>query len=111
VGVDLGDKYGVNKIELHPSIPVHRVNAQDIAVYASLENAQAGDPETADYVKVSGWTLVKDTQTGVLTLSFPRIFEARYLKITTIWDDRNIDNESIYTKAQFYKAANELVKV
>jgi hypothetical protein len=111
VGVDLGTAYGVNKIELHPSVPAHRVRAEDIAVYASLDNAQAGDPETADYTKVTGWTMVKDTQTGALTLSFPRIFEARYLKITTIWDDRTIDNESIYIKAQFYKAANELVKV
>jgi hypothetical protein len=111
VGVYLGDTYGVNKIELHPSLPVHRVRAEDIAVYASLDNAQAGDPETADYTKVTGWTMVKDTQTGALTLSFPRIFEARYLKITTIWDDRSIDNESIETFATFKKSANELVKV
>ena len=111
VGVDLGAVYGVNKIELHPANASHRVRQQDLSIYISLDNAQASsDPEMSDYTKVTDLTMAAASD-GVLTLTFPTLFEARYIKITTIWDDRDIDNTSIDSFSTFKNSPTELVKV
>ena len=109
VGVDLGAVYGVNKIELHPQATSTRVRAQNITVYISSDNATTGGSTVSDYVPVTGWTLTTNSN-GSLTLNFPTIFQARYIKINTIWDDRDINDVSI-DKATFVNTASELVKV
>ncbi|HUW44694.1 MAG TPA: hypothetical protein VMW50_02750, partial [Dehalococcoidia bacterium] len=109
VGVDLGAVYGVNKIELHPQATSTRVRAQDITVYISSDNATTAGSTVSDYTKVTGWTLTTNSD-GSLTLNFPTIFQARYLKINTIWDDRDINNKSV-DKATFKNTPSELVKV
>jgi len=58
---------------------------------------------------VTGWTLTANSD-GSLTLNFSKIFTARYIKITTIWDDRDKNNASI-DKSTFTNTPNELVKV
>lgn len=104
VGIDLGDEYGVNRIELHPQNANTRVRQKDLLVFASKTNASSA------YALVTGWTMTKGTG-GSLTLEFPKLFKARFLKILTIWDDRDIANKSISSKATFANSARELVKV
>jgi RHS repeat-associated protein len=101
VGIDLGAVYGVNKIVITPQNAAHRVRQQDIRLYASNDNLS--------YTKITGWSFTKNTD-GSMVLTFPVLFQARYLKINTIWDDRDIpgvvvDNSTVSNTAQ------ELVKV
>jgi YD repeat-containing protein len=110
VGVDLGAVYGVNKIELHPQATSTRVRAQDISVYSSSDNATTTGATVSDYVPVTGWTLTTNAD-GSLTINFPTIFQARYIKINTIWDDRDITNTSVPNYATFTNTASELVQV
>ena len=100
----------MNKIELHPTSLSTRVRAQDISVYISSDNIQMNGTTVSDYVQVTGWTLTTNTD-GSLSLKFPTIFQARYIKINTIWDDRDITNTSISNYATFTNTASELVKV
>ena len=84
----------VSKIELCPrvtSLPVttmHRVRERDITVYAKNNDGDA-------WTKVTGWKYALNGDTGVITIGFPLFLEARYVKVNTIWDDRNEANESV----------------
>lgn len=110
VGIDLGTVYGVNKIELHPQNATTRVRQQDIMVFVSSDNQATSNSTVADYEPVTGWTMTTKGD-GSLTLTFPKIFQARYIKINTIWDDRDIANASIGSYATFSNTARDLVKV
>ena len=97
VVVDLLETYGVNKIELHPASSTHRVRERDLSVYG-------------DGTKITGWSFSEDSQ-GVITLAFPRVFMARVIRVHTVWDDRDISNTSITTRATFTNTAKQLVRV
>jgi len=73
----------------------------DLSVYISSDNAT--------YTKLSGWQLALNGD-GSITLNFPKIFTARYIKINTIWDDRDISDNSI-DESTFKNTPSELVKV
>lgn len=102
VGVDLGTgDYLVNKIELHPRNAAHRVRPQDLSVWSALTDG--------DYTKITNWKLTQGTD-GSLTIVFETAFEARYVKINTIWDDRTMPNRKV-DRGTFKNQAKDLVKV
>ena len=104
VGIDLGPHapYGVNRIELHPQAPSARVGLHgDLSVYISSDNVT--------YTKLAGWQLELNSD-GSISLNFPKIFQTRYIKINTIWDNRDIRDASI-DESTFRNTPSELVKV
>ncbi len=109
VGINLGAVYGVNKIQITPQNATHRVRQQDISVYISTDN-NISSGTTADYTQVTGWTFIQNTD-GSMVLEFPKIFQAQYIKINTVWDDRDINNASLDTGATVSNTAGELIKV
>ena len=64
-----------------------------------------------DWVKVpsTNWVFTQNPD-GTIVFQFPHLIEAGFLKVKTIWDDRNLDNESI-DEASVGNVATELVKV
>jgi RHS repeat-associated core domain len=114
VGVDLGQEYGVNMIELHPKATNtpewhSRVRQQDLAVYVSSDNGTSTSA-TSGYQQVTGWRLTTNSD-GSMLITFAKIETVRYIKVNTIWDDRDIDNESVDDYATFTNKAIDLVKV
>ena len=112
VALDLGKSYGVNKIELHPKDAAlgPRVGQhQDIHVFASTDNTSTSGT-TGSYAEVTGFQVKTDSSNGIITLNFPTLFRARYIKVNTIWDDRDIHNVSL-DEATVVNTASELVKI
>jgi RHS repeat-associated protein len=103
VGLDLHEVMGVNKIQITPQNADHRVTVKELSVWAGTNNYD-------DYVKITDWTWNVEAD-GSITLLFPKIFTARYVKINTTWDDRDVDNRSIDTYATFSNSKKDLVKV
>jgi RHS repeat-associated protein len=99
--VNLGTVMGVNKIVLQPQRGLHRVRERDLAIYSSSDNAT--------YTLVTGWVFNQNSD-GSLVLQFPEIFSAQFVKVTTIWDDRDITNSPI-DKATFLNTTAQLVQV
>jgi len=60
-------------------------------------------------VPSTNWVFTQNPD-GTIVFQFPHLIEARFLKVKTIWDDRNLDNESI-DEASVGNVATELVKV
>ncbi len=109
VSCDLLATYWINKIELRPQVQEHRVRKEDLAIYVSQDEAVSG--QSQHWVKVDAWTIEKNKDDGSYSIFFPKIIEVRYIKIATIWDDRNELNESISLWATFKNTARDLIKV
>jgi hypothetical protein len=100
--VDLLETRIVNRIELRPLSEAHRVRGRDLRVYAR-------DDQAGDYREITGWRAQLGTD-GSVMIVFPAKLEARYLKIATVWDDRDIDIAAV-DSAQFRNALRRLVQV
>lgn len=109
ISCDLRQEYGVNKLELQPLSATHRVREQDIAIYAKASSVSPDVSET--WVRLENWTMEKNALDGSLVIHFPEIVRTRYIKVTSIWDDRNTLNESIADYATFTNRVSSLLRV
>lgn len=109
IACDLGSEYGVNKLELQPLSATHRVREKDIAIYVKGSSVSPDVSET--WVRLENWTMEKNALDGSLTIYFPEIVRTRYIKVTSIWDDRNAQNESIADYATFKNRVSSLLRV
>ncbi len=103
---DLLTPLWVNKIELHPSVVAHRVKKEDIAIYYS-----PGSGSGEEWVALDDYDIEKDGETGALVVYFHKAVETRYLKVSSIWDDRDVDNQSVFAFATFTNTVSELFRV
>lgn len=107
IACDLLSPLWVNKLELMPDAISHRVRAKDIAIYYFSTNESG----TAEWKKAENIDIEKDEATGVFTVYFHTAIETRYLKVTSIWDDRDIDNASVISYSTFKNYARDLLRV
>ncbi|HOJ78308.1 MAG TPA: hypothetical protein PL158_09440, partial [Bacillota bacterium] len=102
IGVDLQAPVPVSRVRLTPQSPIHRVTTpESLAVYISQDNST--------YTKVTGWQLAAGKD-GVLELVLAQPVKARYLKVKSYFDDRDLDYETV-NKAEFVNVAQEIIKV
>ena len=101
VGVDLQASIPVTRIELKPTSPIHRVDAQNIRIYVSHDNLA--------YTEISDWSLTKQAD-GSLEIAFAQPVTARYVKVRSLFDDRD-RKFNIVNKAQFVNVSDKLMKV
>ena len=101
IGVDLGEITRVNRVELFPDSPIHRVKSEHLKIYLSNNNLTYNI--CSDY-------LIWERGDGVLVIVFSPLIESRYIKIHCSLDDRN-DDLSIVNKAEFKNRVEDLIKV
>jgi RHS repeat-associated protein len=104
---DLGEDRSINKIDLLPIDSVNRVRPGDIRVF--LKAASVSGSST--WIEETSRIIEKDAKTGVLSLCFPNHVNAQYVKIMSIWDDRDTTNLSIAEYASFKNNIQKLVQI
>ena len=86
---------------MKPNSPIHRVKANSIRVYSSLDNVT--------YTRVDGWKLVPKEKGGLeIVLGTP--VTARYVKVKSLFDDRDEEFNPV-NAATFQNAPQELIMV
>ncbi len=102
IGVDLMMPVKVNRIELQPNSPLHRVTkAAHIRLYSSTNNV--------DYTRITGWKLVSKGK-GKLEIVMNTPVTARFLKVKSMLDDRDDKFEPVNV-AQFKNVPQDLIRV
>jgi RHS repeat-associated protein len=102
---DMGGTKKVNRVELYPGSNTHRVKERNIRIFYK------GGSEDSGWTQVTSWNFTRDDKNGSLSFIFKEAVEARYIKVVTDWDDRNIDNESIENYATFKGTPRNLLRV
>jgi RHS repeat-associated protein len=104
LGAFMTKAYIIQKIELEPEPDnrQHRVRTQDLAVYVSMTNTAAQGSEDPSWTPVP-YHATKDEDTGVITIIFNERIQAKYVKVTTIWDDRDEENLSFARNEKAFK--------
>lgn len=105
VTCDLKKTVGINRLELFSETKNHRVKPEQISIYVKA------DPSAMKWEKIDRWTSAVNPEDGSINVYFPQIITARYLKVSTIWDDRDRDNKSVLTYAMFEASARELIQI
>lgn len=102
IGVDLQVPAAITRIQLTPQSPLHRVTEADsLGVFISNDNTT--------YTPVANWSL-KTEADGVLEIVLSTPVTARYLKIKSYYDNRDLQFGFV-NKAEFVNAAREIIKV
>jgi RHS repeat-associated protein len=101
IGVDLLAPVKVNRIELKPNSPLHRITAGTVRVYISQNNLA--------YTKVDGWRYeTRDKGGFAIILDTP--VTARYVKLKSLYDDRDVEYNPV-NKSTFANVPNDLITV
>ena len=90
--------------ELYPKSKVHRVRERDVHIY--VKKGSEGSWE-----EVRNWKFNKDEKNGKLSFVFKEAVSAGYVKVRSIWDDRNVENESIDDYSTFKGKPNNLLRI
>ena len=64
-----------------------------------------------EWVSLDDYDIEKDRETGALVVYFHKAVETRYLKVSSIWDDRDVDNQSVFAFATFTNTVADLFRV
>ena len=102
-GVDLGSTMGVSEIKLTPNAQPHRVRQRDLTLFVSTTN----NPN--DYSVVTGYKFTN--QGGSILLQLATVVQARYIKVKTDWDDRDLTGAITDSYATFTNTASALLQV
>ncbi|MBO5482362.1 MAG: RHS repeat protein [Spirochaetaceae bacterium] len=94
----------IRAIELYPKSKVHRVRERDVHIYVKKSNEDA-------WQEVRNWKFNKDEKNGKLSFVFKEAVSAGYVKVRSVWDDRNVENESIDDYSTFKGNANNLLRI
>ena len=78
----------------------------DIAIYYF-----PGSGSSEEWVALDDYDIEKDGETGALVVYFHTAVETRYLKVSSIWDDRDADNQSVFAFATFTNNVADLFRV
>ncbi len=104
VGVDLGSVVGISQIKLTPQNSVHRVRQRDLSVFVSNTN------RPGDFTRVTGFKYVQN-QDGVVVIQLADVVQARFIKVKTIWNDRDVNDIATDLYASFKNTASILFQV
>ncbi len=104
VGIDLGAVYKFNKIKLTPDQVDHRVVQSDLTILISNDN------QTYSPLQTSDWTFSSNSSDGSFTITMNQLQQARFVKVNTIWDDRDINNQTV-DHSTFYGSAAQVFQV
>lgn len=103
-GVDLGSVLGISQIKLTPQSSAHRVRQRDLGVFVSNTN------NPGDYTTVTGFKYVQN-QNGVIVIQLADVVQARFVKVKTIWNDRDMNDVVTDQYASFKNTASVLFQV
>ena len=101
IGVDLGLAMAIERIELLPDSPIHRLDWRQLEVYTSSDNE--------NYTEVTDWQLIKHGD-GSLEILLSGSVDARYLKVHSTFDDRDAALNPV-NAAEFANRADEMIRV
>jgi hypothetical protein len=115
IGVDLGDSYDISRIELTPLSETNRVNPNNIRVFVSDDNnpgVNNKDNPTGYYEK-KGFTAayIKKGDATVLNISFTEKVQARFIKVKTDFNERDLATFNALNVAQFKNSPDKIIKV
>ena len=94
----------IRAIELYPKSKVHRVRERDVHIYVKQSSEDA-------WKEVRNWKFNKDEKNGKLSFVFKEAVRAGYVKVRSVWDDRNVDNKSIDDYSTFKGKPNNLLRI
>ena len=94
----------IRAIELYPENKVHRVRERDVHIYVKESSEDA-------WKEVRNWKFNKDEKNGKLSFVFKEAVSAGYVKVRSVWDDRNVENESIDDYSTFKGTPNNLLRI
>ena len=94
----------IRAIELYPENKVHRVRERDVHIYVKKSNEDA-------WVEVRNWKFNKDENNGKLSFVFKETVSAGYIKVRSVWDDRDKENKSIVDYSTFKGKPNNLLRI
>ena len=94
----------IRAIELYPKSKVHRVRERDVHIYVKQSSEDA-------WVEVRNWKFNKDEKNGKLSFVFKEAVRAGYVKVRSVWDDRDKENKSIDDYSTFKGNANNLLRI
>ena len=96
----------VGRVELEPTLAIHRVNRDGLKIYAKGSNA-------GDFTEVAGdnWDFKKDAATGKVVLSFKTPVAAVEIKVHAIYDDRDLATGIVKDISTFKNNLKSMVTV
>ena len=101
---EFGGTKEVRAIELYPENKVHRVRERDVHIYVKKSSE-------GSWVELKNWKFNKDEKNGALKFILKKAVNASSVKVRSVWDDRNVENESIDDYSTFKGNANNLLRI
>ncbi|MBE6361706.1 MAG: RHS repeat protein, partial [Treponema bryantii] len=101
---EFGGTKEVRAIELYPENKVHRVRERDVHIYVKKSSE-------GSWVELKNWKFNKDEKNGALKFILKKAVNASSVKVRSVWDDRNVENESIDDYSTFKGKTCNLLRI